>query len=172
MGRKIKYINEIKCAKCEIVIARVINEEYQIVIKPFQTICTRCVKGIDDKMEEDNNNKILEKIFELYDEKHFNYNTFKKIREIIKNNSPQDERFTKRSDKCIPKQEGNTLGSVDIYNKALSEKIIEFEDTERYYLEVKDVKQAMDKLIRDFCLCRDDYACWNCKNIKEIIGEL
>ena len=92
--------------------------------------------------------------------------------EQLMNNSPQNERFTKRSDKCIPKQEGNTLGSVDNDNKALSEKIIEFEDTERYYLEVKDVKQAMDKLIRDFCLCRDDYACWNCKNIKEIIGEL
>ena len=136
-------------------------------------------------MEEDNNNKILEKIFELYDEKHFNYNTFKKIREIIKNNSPQDERFTKRSDKCIPKQEGNTLGSVDIYNKALSKKKLKctcgLPDCGECYYSEKDVKEAGDKLEELIQSMKKRYHCTTKEyhafvyvliQIKEIFGEL
>jgi len=61
-------------------------------------------------------------------------------------------------------------------NKALSEKDYNMSiypgDEEEHMFLRKDVKEAVDKLIRDFCLCRDDYACWNCKNIKEIFGEL
>lgn len=34
-----------------------------------------------------------------------------KLKPIVFNNSPQNERFTKRRGKCIPKQEGNTPGS-------------------------------------------------------------
>ena len=91
-----------------------------------------------------------------------------KLKPIVCNNSPQNERFTRRRGKCIPKQEGNTPGSeASGSDFDLSERITESmrkkENAGDKPIEIIMTKQSFDKL-------RNEYLDSNTMEIKTIFG--
>lgn len=47
MGRKQKYIIDIRCSKCKRIITKLPEERDQSVVHSYQTICNRCVNDME-----------------------------------------------------------------------------------------------------------------------------